>query len=232
MNHAKTFRLFISSTFSDFKKEREVLQADVFPVIKEYALSKGYTFQPIDLRWGVSEEAQLDQKTIELCLNEVRNCKSYPYPNFLLMLGDRYGWVPLPYAIEENEFNSLKDNILLDEEVMIEYKGSLDVKKWKILKRFIEIYDNYTIVTFKENGNGKIDFHLLKKTNKKKLLCWYQLDKNQLPASYILKPRKNEYKVYDIWVEEENTVRKLLQETAKNVFGEKSKEYKKLNFRT
>lgn len=103
----KTFRLFISSTFNDFRREREVLQTKVYPLIKEYASSKGYTFQPIDLRWGVSHEAQLDQKTLELCLSEVRTCKTHLHPNFLIMIGDRYGWVPLPYTIEQSEFETL-----------------------------------------------------------------------------------------------------------------------------
>jgi hypothetical protein len=103
----KTFRLFISSTFNDFRREREVLQTKVFPHAKEYASSQGYTFQPIDLRWGVSNEAQLDQKTLELCLSEVRACKSHIHPNFLIMIGDRYGWIPLPYAIQTDEFKIL-----------------------------------------------------------------------------------------------------------------------------
>lgn len=107
VTNKKTIRLFISSTFSDFKKEREVLQTKVFPQIKEYASTQGYTFQPIDLRWGVSSEAQLDQKTLELCLSEVRACKTHMHPNFLIMIGDRYGWVPLPYAIESREFEAL-----------------------------------------------------------------------------------------------------------------------------
>ncbi len=63
MQNTKTFRLFISSTFNDFRREREVLQTEVFPHIKEYCSKKGYAFQPIDLRWGINEEAQLDQKT-------------------------------------------------------------------------------------------------------------------------------------------------------------------------
>ncbi len=103
----KIFRLFISSTFSDFYREREVLQTTVFPQLKTYCAEYGYTFQPIDLRWGVSNEAQLDQKTLELCLGEVQTCKSHPHPNFLVMIGDRYGWLPLPYAIESTEFETL-----------------------------------------------------------------------------------------------------------------------------
>ena len=104
---SKKFRLFISSTFNDFRREREVLQSKVFPVVSEYAFEKGYQFQEIDLRWGVSDEAQLDQKTLELCLDEVRTCKSYTHPNFLIMVGDRYGWIPLPYVIEKDELETL-----------------------------------------------------------------------------------------------------------------------------
>jgi hypothetical protein len=107
LTNSKTFRLFISSTFNDFRREREILQTIVFPHAKEYCSQRGYTFQPIDLRWGVSNEAQLDQKTLELCLSEVRACKSHIHPNFLIMIGDRYGWIPLPYAIEEKEFETL-----------------------------------------------------------------------------------------------------------------------------
>ncbi|QOY53238.1 ankyrin repeat domain-containing protein [Candidatus Sulfurimonas baltica] len=107
MANAKTFRLFISSPFNDFREERQVLHEKVFPKIDKYCNDKGYTFQPVDLRWGVSEEAQLDQKTLKLCLNEVKACKHYPHPNFLIMTGNRYGWVSLPYAIQKDEFESI-----------------------------------------------------------------------------------------------------------------------------
>ena len=142
----KIFRLFISSTFNDFRKEREILQTKIFPTIKEYALSQDYTFQPIDLRWGVSDEAQLDQKTLELCLNEVRACKTTLYPNFLVMLGDRYGWVPLPYTIEESELTSLL--------TLMDKKEKEDIQEWYyldqnqipasyILKERTDVYKEY-----------------------------------------------------------------------------------------
>jgi hypothetical protein len=103
----KTFRIFISSTFDDFKVERDLLQNEVFPRLEAYCQRYGFQFQPIDLRWGVSEEAQLDQQTLEVCLQEVDICNHHPHPNFLILLGDRYGWVPLPYEITEKEFLSL-----------------------------------------------------------------------------------------------------------------------------
>ena len=104
---AKAFRLFVSSTFGDFKLERNVLQEQVFPSLDAYCAAKGYQFYPIDLRWGVSEEAQLDQRTTEICLGEVEAASGHPPPNFLIMLGNRYGWVPLPFAIAQDEFRAI-----------------------------------------------------------------------------------------------------------------------------
>ncbi|MFA5262258.1 MAG: hypothetical protein WC378_00425 [Opitutaceae bacterium] len=60
MTHSPTIRLFVSSTFSDLKAERDALQREVFPRLKQLCLSKGLRFQAIDLRWGISEEAGLE----------------------------------------------------------------------------------------------------------------------------------------------------------------------------
>ena len=142
----KTFRLFISSTFNDFRREREILQTKVFPHIKEYTSKAGYTFQPIDLRWGVSNEAQLDQKTLELCLNEVRACKTNIHPNFLIMIGDRYGWVPLPYVIEQKEFNTLKTLLTHGEKETLKEWYKLDLNQLQasyILKERTKEYIDY-----------------------------------------------------------------------------------------
>lgn len=122
----KAFRLFISSTFEDFKIERDLLQNEVFPKIREYCESKGFSFQPIDLRWGINNEAQLDQKTLPVCLREVRNCASYPHPNFLIMLGDRYGWVPLPYIIDKKEFDDIRKNLKSSDKQILDEWYRLD----------------------------------------------------------------------------------------------------------
>ena len=145
-NNQKTFRLFISSTFSDFQVEREILQTKVFPDIIEYCSSKGYTFQPIDLRWGVSNEAQLDQKALEMCVEEVKSCKKHDYPNFLIMLGDRYGWVPLPNIIEKNEFELISKNITLEnKELLIDwyYEDKNQMPVSYILKKRVDKYKDY-----------------------------------------------------------------------------------------
>ena len=96
----RTFRIFVSSTFSDLKVERNALQARVFPRLRDLAAKHGYRFQVIDLRWGVSEEASLDQQAMNICLSEVARCQeTSPRPNFIVLLGDRYGWMPPPSKI-------------------------------------------------------------------------------------------------------------------------------------
>ena len=104
----KVFRVFVSSTFSDMREERRILQTDVFPRLEAFCKTKGAQFQAIDLRWGVNEESQLDQKTMDICLSEIRRCqKMSPKPNFIMLLGDRYGWQPLPARIEAGEFETI-----------------------------------------------------------------------------------------------------------------------------
>ncbi len=107
---SRTFRIFVSSTFSDLKAERNALQEKVFPRLKELAESQGCRFQAVDLRWGVSEEAALDQQAMKICLGEIERCqKVTPRPNFIILLGDRYGWRPLPLEIPADEYDAILD---------------------------------------------------------------------------------------------------------------------------
>ena len=106
---AKSFRLFVSSTFLDFSDERRLLQERVFPGLEAYCAKAGFGFRAVDMRWGVNDDAQLNQRTAEICLGEVIEAKGYPVPNLLILIGDRYGWVPLPFAIARDEFEAVRD---------------------------------------------------------------------------------------------------------------------------
>lgn len=109
---SRTFRIFVSSTFNDLKEERNALQRDVFPRLRELCTQNGCRFQAIDLRWGVSEEAGLDQQTMKICLDEIERCRrTSPRPNFIMLLGDRYGWRPLPTEIPADEFQEIVPRI-------------------------------------------------------------------------------------------------------------------------
>src|ERR1035437_6096785 len=118
----RTFRVFVSSTFEDLKAERDALQRDVFPKLRKLCEQHGARFQAIDLRWGVRDEAALDQKTMEICLREIERCQETGIkPNFIVLLGQRYGWRPLPARIEAEEFEAVRDRITgLEERRLVE----------------------------------------------------------------------------------------------------------------
>jgi hypothetical protein len=162
-------RLFISSTFRDFEPERDVLQTDVFPALRELCATYGARFQAVDLRWGVGAEAARHQRTVEICLEELRRCQIIsPAPNFLLLLGDRYGWQPLPSSIEKSEFECIARALRA---------ARVDPRK---------LY---------------------------RLLEWYQLDKNAVPAVYCLRSQKARARgAIILWSQTERTLLQLLRE--------------------
>jgi hypothetical protein len=49
---SRTFRLFISSTFSDMAHERRILHDEVFPQLTQLCTSRGAQFQAVDLLGG------------------------------------------------------------------------------------------------------------------------------------------------------------------------------------
>lgn len=115
-----TFRVFVSSTFSDMIAERNALQKRVFPKLREYCQRRGARFQAIDLRWGVAEEAALDQQTMNICIRELRRCQELsPRPNFIVLLGDRYGWRPLPPQIPADEFEEILTKVPATERMLL-----------------------------------------------------------------------------------------------------------------
>ncbi|NIA15821.1 MAG: DUF4062 domain-containing protein [Nitrospiraceae bacterium] len=124
------FRIFVSSTFSDSIVERDVLQRSVFPRLREHCRMRNARFQAIDLRWGVSQEAALNQQTMNICIQELKRCQEMsPKPNFLVLLGDRYGWRPLPAQVPADEFEALLDTVPeVQRELLVTDR---DVRPWR-----------------------------------------------------------------------------------------------------
>lgn len=86
----RTIRVFISSTFRDMNKERDYLNNVIFPQIRDYCGRRFLNFIPIDLRWGITEEASRNGLVLSTCMEEVENSR----PFFIGILGSRYGWQP------------------------------------------------------------------------------------------------------------------------------------------
>ena len=105
---ARAFRIFVSSTFADFQREREVLQRDVFPRLADLCARRGVRFQAVDLRWGITRAAVEDRQTTAICLQEMNRCRAVgTRPYLIMMLGNRYGSCPLPVEIATRDFEAI-----------------------------------------------------------------------------------------------------------------------------
>ncbi|XP_013068676.2 TPR repeat-containing protein DDB_G0287407-like [Biomphalaria glabrata] len=88
-------RVFVSSTFTDFFNEREVLVKKVFPELREWCQGRGLKLVECDLRWGIPKDTSTAE-TILVCLDELERCRktNKNLPFFINLVGERYGWIP------------------------------------------------------------------------------------------------------------------------------------------
>ncbi|MFH1531358.1 MAG: DUF4062 domain-containing protein [Pseudomonadota bacterium] len=94
----ETVHVFVSSTFSDMHAERDFLVKKVFPNLQDWCERRKLRLVDIDLRWGVTEaDATRNSGVIQVCLDRIDLCR----PFFLCLLGQRYGWIPLPEDISK-----------------------------------------------------------------------------------------------------------------------------------
>jgi len=92
----RTVRVFISSTFRDMHAERDHLVKVVFPALRERLEKYRIHLVDIDLRWGITEEESQHDRVLDLCLQQIDECRPY----FVGILGERYGWVPSSFSEE------------------------------------------------------------------------------------------------------------------------------------
>lgn len=117
---ARTFRIYVSSTFNDLRAERNALNEYVFPRLKELGERYGARCEAVDMRWGVSEEASLDQRVLNIQSQEIRRCQeASPGSPFVVLLGDRYGWRPPPPQLPGEEFEAIRELISEDHRMLL-----------------------------------------------------------------------------------------------------------------
>lgn len=117
------FRVFLSSTFGDFQAEREKLRAEVWPRLEALCAAHGASFHVVDLRWGISPSVATTHDTIKICLDEVIRCQQLsprPKPNFLMLIGDRYGWRPPAVQIPDVDFKQIRKAVSSDDAAFLE----------------------------------------------------------------------------------------------------------------
>jgi hypothetical protein len=191
---SRTFRVFVSSTFSDLKAERNALQEHVFPKLRELCERHGCQFQAIDLRWGVSQEAALDQQAMTICLQELKRCQDLsPRPNFIVLLGDRYGWQPLPLRIDATAFARLMDCLTDGERARL-------------------VFDEARPTVRQGKGNGwyRLDRNAV----------FPEIPDS--PGEYVLLPREpdSRFAAFENWEAEECELLTLLRRAAETVYSD------------
>ncbi|XP_048404343.2 NACHT domain- and WD repeat-containing protein 1 isoform X2 [Stegostoma tigrinum] len=108
VDQSKLVRVFISSTFTDMSMERDALLDKAYPKVQEFCQKLGLVFEVVDMRWGVPNTLTTDHMTTELCLREIESCKRISLgPTFIALVGNRYGFRPIPRVIEGEEFEEL-----------------------------------------------------------------------------------------------------------------------------
>ena len=93
--------VFVSSTFKDMQFERDALNTYVAPLIDAHLAPRGEAVYFGDLRWGVNttelDSEESSKKVLDVCLDEIDNCKPY----MIVLVGERYGWIPAQELIDE-----------------------------------------------------------------------------------------------------------------------------------
>ena len=90
MENSRTIRIFVSSTFTDFEQERNLLMRHVFLRLEELCRRNRFSFPIVDLRWGITQEDARDHRTVQICFDEIARCQEVSKrPNFLVLSGFR-----------------------------------------------------------------------------------------------------------------------------------------------
>ena len=79
-------------------------------------------FKLLILRWGVRKEAGYDQQTMKICIEEIKRCqKTKLKPNFIVLLGNKYGWQPAPAEIVSDEFEKIRALASKEEQDLLDF---------------------------------------------------------------------------------------------------------------
>jgi len=67
--------------------DRDWLVKRVFPALRERLQKYRVHLVDVDLRWGITEEESEKDQVLDLCLQQIDDCR----PFFVGILGERYG---------------------------------------------------------------------------------------------------------------------------------------------
>ena len=164
--------IFVSSTFRDMHFERDAIREITLPLLKAEAARFGDNVHFCDLRWGINTE-DLDseegsRKVLDVCLDEIDRCR----PPMVVILGDRYGWIP-----SESLTESVADRKHLDKNA---------------IKRMMELEDMRMSVTALEIAYGAMASD---EKSQSTLFYFRQIESDTLPDDYSAEDEEHREKL-------------------------------------
>ena len=96
-------KIFISSTFKDMDRERDILRLVVEPQLNSFFKQWHIHVMFVDLRKDVETDKTLsveerEKQIFNVCMKEIEECS----PFFIGLIGDRYGWIPPHHVLKAN----------------------------------------------------------------------------------------------------------------------------------
>ena len=126
--------VFVSSTFRDMQFERDAIREITAPLVNAQARRHNDAFDFCDLRWGINtlslSAEESSRKVLDVCLDVIDYCA----PPMVVILGERYGWVPplsLLRAAAAGKRIPLKDTACSVNALEIEYGALRDPERAK-----------------------------------------------------------------------------------------------------
>ncbi|PIK39181.1 hypothetical protein BSL78_23980 [Apostichopus japonicus] len=132
----KIVQLYVSSVLSDMESERTVLMSKVFSKgLRQFCKEWGYELQVMDPHWGLKDVWMDNHKHADICLDLLEKCKTAANgPFFLMMVGQKLGYQPLPKQLNLDEFSVITSGIKKEKDALI--------AAWKTKLAAIESLDN------------------------------------------------------------------------------------------
>ncbi len=189
INDWESMSIFVSSTFRDMQSERDYLHQFVFPELEERLKARRCHLEPVDLRWGAFLEEGEEQEAHELhvlkvCFEEIDRSK----PFLVILLGDRYGWIPsdnrLGYLIDEAFLSDIVNRSITELEIQYGlFRDPGNMRCYVYIRQLLP-YEEMDLATA-ENYNDRFSPDPVVRSNYQKLVTLKDNIRAFLPADRV-----------------------------------------------
>lgn len=165
--------VFVSSTFTDTRVERDILMEDILPKLQDEGRKHGVMVTLADMRFGIKDESTNEHDTWIECAKQLLYCYEESDGLFFLSLqADKYGYMPLPKYLTQSsvdpvaagwklelqklfsEWYTLDENFTTKQYVLKSLSETNKKIYWE--KAFPELRTGLVGLTFSENSFDRL----------------------------------------------------------------------------